>query len=101
MFTKKDRKIANLETRIKNRDILIENQDIKIIRQNNKISKLEQLNKELLEENVTVYKESKELNNIILRIESLVSSYEFGKTNPHTLIRDIKNELNPGKNLVQ
>ena len=93
MFTKKDRKIANLETRIKNRDILIQNQDIKIIRQNNKIDKLE--------ENVTVYEESKELNNIILRIESLVSSYEFGKTNPHTLIRDIKNELNPGKNLVQ
>lgn len=100
MFTKKDRKIANLETRIKNKDILIENQDIKIIRQNNKISKLEQLNKELSEENVAVYKESKELKFTILRIESLLSSYELGKTNPYMLIRDIKNELNAPENCI-
>lgn len=100
MFTKKDRKIANLETRIKNRDILIENQDIKIIRQKNKIDELEKLNKELSEENVTVYEESKELKCAILRIESLVSSYEFGKTNPYMLIRDIKNELNAPENCI-
>lgn len=90
--TKKDRKIANLQTKIDNRDILIEKQE-------QKIKELEDKNKALLQETSQEYLERKDIlceNNIILNvlinIKKLVNNFEFGQ-NAFLLVRQIKNEL--------
>lgn len=98
-MTKKDRKIAN-----------INNRDEKIEELIKKIEELKKKNKAILKESSEGYLETKEVlcesyrkDEIIQRIYELVCNYEFGKTNPYVLIREIKKELdNVWKtNLVQ
>ena len=86
MFTNKDKKIAN--------------QKVQIARRDNLIDELSEKNEKLNEENTQVYLENKDLRfendeviGILHSIKKLISNYEINKTNPFTLIRDIKNEL--------
>lgn len=70
MFTRKDRKIKNLETKVLNRDILIE--DLK-----SKEALQKQENLALHEENKDLRFENEEQREFISRIERLVNSNKY------------------------
>lgn len=70
MFTKKDRKIKNLETKVLNRDILIE--DLK-----SKEALQKQENLALYEENKELRFENDEQKEFINRIDRLVNSNKY------------------------
>lgn len=70
MFTRKDRKIRNLETKVLNRDILIE--DLK-----SKEALQKQENLALHEENKDLRFENEEQKDFISRIDRLVNSNKY------------------------
>lgn len=70
MFTKKDRKIKNLETKVLNRDILIED-----LKSKEAIQKQENL--ALYEENKDLRFENEEQREFISRIDRLVNSNKY------------------------
>lgn len=70
MFTRKDRKIKNLETKVLNRDILIN--DLK-----SKEALQKQENLELHEENKDLRFENEEQREFITRIDRLVNSNKY------------------------
>lgn len=70
MFTRKDRKIKNLETKVLNRDILIE--DLK-----SKEALQKQENLALHEENKDLRFENEEQKDFISRIDRLVNSNKY------------------------
>ncbi len=70
MFTRKDRKIRNLETKVLNRDILIEDLKSKEVLQ-------KQENLALYEENKDLRFENEEQKDFISRIDRLVNSNKY------------------------
>ena len=70
MFTRKDRKIRNLETKVLNRDILIEDLKSKEVLQ-------KQENLALYEENKDLRFENEEQKDFISRIDKLVNSNKY------------------------
>ncbi len=70
MFTRKDRKIRNLETKVLNRDILIED-----LKSKEAIQKQENL--ALYEENKDLRFENEEQREFISRIDRLVNSNKY------------------------
>ena len=70
MFTRKDRKIKNLETKVLNRDILIED-----LKSKEAIQKQENL--ALYEENKDLRFENEEQREFISRIDRLVNSNKY------------------------
>lgn len=55
--------------------------------------KCEKIIKKLMQENADLRSENEELDTTQRRTKRMISNYETNKTNPYTLIRDIKREL--------
>lgn len=81
MFTRKDRKIRNLETKVLNRDILIED-----LKSKEAIQKQENL--ALYEENKDLRFENEEQREFISRIDRLVNSNKYN--NEKTILSKLK-----------
>ena len=86
MFTRKDRKIKNLETKVLNRDILIE--DLK-----SKETLQKQENLALHEENKDLRFENEEQREFISRIERLVNSNKYNNANKYNNEKAILSKL--------